>query len=171
MLCFHNLTWLERSILLLALVAMLVGCGGATSTPAPLQPITLRFGYYTNMAEYEPLAEIFHESHPYITVELVPAYDDGPNSALDVLDNTDLDVIRWYSSYPTPNRRAPQPQQQGPEEGFRDAEQERDIRSSRIGWQGKSKCPVRHCTPASSITGSDPRPAHNRSRSAPPTSA
>jgi ABC-type glycerol-3-phosphate transport system substrate-binding protein len=63
------------------------------------------FGYYTNMANYEPLAEQFHELHPHVTVELVTAYSDRGSNPLDVLDNADLDVIRWWDSYLTPERR------------------------------------------------------------------
>jgi ABC-type glycerol-3-phosphate transport system substrate-binding protein len=105
MLYIRKSTRFGRGTLLLMLAAVLVGCGGGRPTPAPPEPVTLRFGYYTNMADYEALAEIFHESHPHITVELVPAYNYRSNLALDVLDNTNLDVIRWYSSYPTPERR------------------------------------------------------------------
>ena len=101
----RKLTRFGRAVSLLALVTMLAGCGTALPTRAPPEPVTLRFGYYTNMAEYEPLAEMFHELHPHITVELVPAHNWGSSIALDILDSMDLDVIRWYSSYPTPERQ------------------------------------------------------------------
>jgi multiple sugar transport system substrate-binding protein len=105
MLYTRNLIWIGRGTLVLTLVAMLAGCGAARSTAIPPEPITLRFGYYTNMANYEPLAEQFHELHPHVTVELVTAYSDRGITPLDVMDNADLDVIRWWDSYLTPERR------------------------------------------------------------------
>ena len=109
MLSVRNLAWLWRDILLLALTAMLAGCGTAPPpsmpTSIPQEPVTLRFGYYTNMADYEPLAEEFHELHPHITVELVTAFIDGQRTALEVLDGADLDVIRWGTDYLAPERR------------------------------------------------------------------
>jgi multiple sugar transport system substrate-binding protein len=105
MLYTRNLISIGRGILVLTLVATLAGCGAARPTVIPLEPVTLRFGYYTNMANYEPLAEQFHELHPHVTVELVTAYSDRGSNPLDVMDDADLDVIRWWDSYLTPERR------------------------------------------------------------------
>ena len=105
MLCARNPTRFGHIISLLTYTVLLTGCGAALSIPPPPEPITLRFGYYTNIANYEPLAEMFHESHPHITVELVAAHNYGSSNALDIMDSTDLDAIRWWSSYPTPERR------------------------------------------------------------------
>ena len=105
MLCTRKSTRFGHIIPLLTFAVLLTGCGAALSPPPPPEPITLRFGHYTNMANYEPLAEMFHELHPHITVELVSAHNYGSSSAMDIMDSTDLDAIHWWSSYPTPERR------------------------------------------------------------------
>ena len=100
----RNQIRIGRGILALTLVAVVAGCG--TPHPAaPPEPVTLRFGYYTNRANYEPLAEQFHELHPHVTVELVTAYYDRGNDPLDILDSAELDAIRWGGGYLEPERR------------------------------------------------------------------
>jgi ABC-type glycerol-3-phosphate transport system substrate-binding protein len=100
-----NPIWIVHGFWALTLVAVVAGCGTPHPAAAPPEPVTLRFGYYTNRANYEPLAEQFHEMHPHVTVELVTAFSDRGNDPLDILESAELDVIRWGSGYPGPERR------------------------------------------------------------------
>jgi ABC-type glycerol-3-phosphate transport system substrate-binding protein len=71
--------WLDRHALLktpvlaflaLALLA-LPGCSGLPGLVGG-EPVTLRFVYFEDAANYEPLAQMFHEQNPNITIELDP---------------------------------------------------------------------------------------------------
>ncbi len=53
------------------MLAALAGCSGF-SLGESREPVTLRFLYIKDVAEYEPLAAEFHRQHPNITIELEP---------------------------------------------------------------------------------------------------
>ncbi len=63
--------WGKRILLITLLVAVLAGCSGL-SLGLGGKPVTLRFVYIENAADYEPLAQEFHRQHPNITVTLDP---------------------------------------------------------------------------------------------------
>jgi ABC-type glycerol-3-phosphate transport system substrate-binding protein len=100
----RNPSWIGHGILALTLAAVVAGCDAPQLAATPPEPVTLRFGYYTNRANYEPLAEQFHELHPHVTVELVTAFWDRGNDPLDILDSAELDAIRWGGGYLEPER-------------------------------------------------------------------
>ncbi len=88
------------SVLLAA--AMLAACGqaGAPSTATPA-PVTVRFAFRTNVANYVGLAQAFHEKYPHITVQLLnsnsfqsQAQTPGAGSALTLLKMQAVDVYR-----------------------------------------------------------------------------
>jgi multiple sugar transport system substrate-binding protein len=79
--------WRVWSAGLCLLVVLLSGCGLGVPTQ---EPVTITFVYPdVDNAYYEPLAQQFNESHPYITVELEPR----PWDVLDQLGTEDVDVI------------------------------------------------------------------------------
>lgn len=53
------------------MLAVLAGCSGF-SLGESREPVTLRFLYIKDVAEYEPLAAEFHRQHPNITIKLEP---------------------------------------------------------------------------------------------------
>ncbi len=63
----------QRLVMLVVLLALLAGMPGCAGLPfgARVEPITLRFAYLENAADYTALAEAFHKENPHITVELV----------------------------------------------------------------------------------------------------
>ena len=83
--------------------AILLGaCGRAVAPPTPA-PVTVRFAYRSNVANYNILADAFHEKYPNITVELVSSssmqsqtqgqtLDIGP--ALTLLKMQAVDIFR-----------------------------------------------------------------------------
>jgi ABC-type glycerol-3-phosphate transport system substrate-binding protein len=87
--------WKVATQLCLALI-VLVSVSGCAGLPffTPQEPVTLRFVYIDNAANYAPLAEEFNRQNPFITIELdpVPA---GPDSARALADKArTADVIR-----------------------------------------------------------------------------
>lgn len=63
---------LHNIVCLVLATAILAGCAasGAAPTPPPA-PVTVRFAYRTNVANYLNLADAFHQKYPHITIQLV----------------------------------------------------------------------------------------------------
>ncbi len=91
------------TVWLLAIVIALiaVGCGRRRATPTP-EPVTLRFAFRQNIADYETLAGQFQQEHPGITIELVPI--NPIRGGLKSIEGREIDVLRWSQDFLTPER-------------------------------------------------------------------
>jgi multiple sugar transport system substrate-binding protein len=88
---------LSLAALVLILIAGLPGCSAFAGLNQ--EPVTLKFAYFDNTADYAPLAEAFHEKYPNITVELDPVTFGGGNPMRDLeIKAGDVDVIRISST-------------------------------------------------------------------------
>jgi multiple sugar transport system substrate-binding protein len=83
--------------LALALIAALPGCSGLAGLGA--EPVELTFVYFENAADYEPLAQSFHEKYPNITIKLDPVTS-GPGDSSRAMQTKaeTADVIRISST-------------------------------------------------------------------------
>ncbi len=94
-------------LLLVAVAATLGACGQPAAQPTPT-PITIRFAFRTNVANYVALAEAFHQKYPHITVHLVtsssmqgqnPAQTLGLTMSLTLLKMQAVDIFRDTMPY------------------------------------------------------------------------
>ncbi len=85
--------WGKRFLLAGLILAVLSGCSGLSFGPTP-EPITLKFSYFKNAADYDTLAAEYHRQHPNITIELHPV-DHGYNGGqLLTSEAENMDAIR-----------------------------------------------------------------------------
>ncbi len=83
-------------ILALALIFALPGCSGLAGLAR--EPVELTFVYFESAADYEPLAESFHEENPNITIKLAPVSGGGDSMrSFETLAET-ADAIRVSST-------------------------------------------------------------------------
>lgn len=86
---------LFQRIVLVTLICLLAACmpglGGITTNT---EPVTLRFVYLEGAADYQPLADAFHQKYPNITITLDPV-NGGGNTANDFATKMgEADAIR-----------------------------------------------------------------------------
>jgi multiple sugar transport system substrate-binding protein len=94
----RRFAWWGKCILWSALIlAILSGCSGL-SLGAMGEPVTLKFSFFKNVADYEPLAAEFHRQHPNITIELHPAEYNNNGARLLTAEAGDMDAIRISST-------------------------------------------------------------------------
>ncbi len=72
----HFFTWLKRILSIAIIFSFLAGCAGQSLTPGR-EPVTLQFVFIEGAADYQSLADDFHQKHPNITVELDPVSRSG----------------------------------------------------------------------------------------------
>ena len=90
--------WSKIGVLLLALT-LLAGLPGCAGLPfgATVEPVTLKFAYMENAADYAPLANAFHKENPHITVELVPVPLSGNSMRSLATYASQVDAVRLPS--------------------------------------------------------------------------
>lgn len=83
-------------IVLLVLTVILAGCAGLPFGEQ-VEPVTLRFAYLENAADYTALADAFHKENPHITVELAPVPLSGNFMRALAASAAEADAIRLSS--------------------------------------------------------------------------
>lgn len=66
-----------RSCILAVLILGLANCSGVSSLLDSREPVTLKFVYLKNSADYPALADSFHRLHRSINIQLVPIEESG----------------------------------------------------------------------------------------------
>jgi hypothetical protein len=90
---------------LLAVLLSTTSCNLSPAPPTPTpEPITLRFAFRQNVADYRPLVSQFQQLHPGIVVKLVPI-ESFEHDPLAEIDSQELDVVRWGQDFLTADRR------------------------------------------------------------------
>jgi multiple sugar transport system substrate-binding protein len=87
-----------QTCLAFALVLSFSGCAGLPFF-SPQEPVTLRFTYIENIADYAPLAEEFTRQNPNITIELDPAAPSRDTMRTLADKAKTADVIRLPSTF------------------------------------------------------------------------
>jgi len=97
-----------RVLLSLLLIAGVAGaCGQPAAQPTP-EPVTVRFAFRNNVANYLALAEAFHQKYPHITIQLMSssslqgqsqAQTLGLTMSLTMLKMQSIDVFRDTMPY------------------------------------------------------------------------
>jgi multiple sugar transport system substrate-binding protein len=89
--------WGKRFLLSMLILAFLAGCSGLSFGPTS-EPVTLKFSFFKNVADYETLAAEFQKQHPNITIELHPAEYSYNGGQLLAVEAGSMDAIRIPSS-------------------------------------------------------------------------
>ena len=95
--------WPFWLMIVLVAASILQGCSTPVDPPQR-ERVTLRFGYRQNIADYLTLAQEYQRVHPHVTIDLVPIEpfrSPGGLQVPDLIDQEEIDVLRWSTDYLT----------------------------------------------------------------------